>query len=48
VRVDGHPPAVVLDRQEAVGVEQPKDSRQEQLKARYVASDQSGYPPAYR
>jgi imidazolonepropionase-like amidohydrolase len=30
------------------GVEQPKDSRMEQLKARYVASDQSGYPPAYR
>ena len=30
------------------GVEQPKDSRQDQLKARYVASDQSGYPPAYR
>ncbi|MDR6625370.1 amidohydrolase family protein [Caulobacter segnis] len=30
------------------GVEQPKDGRHEQLKARYVASDQSGYPPAYR
>lgn len=30
------------------GVEQPRDSRQDQLKARYVAGDQSGYPPAYR
>lgn len=30
------------------GVEQPKDGRHEQLKARYVATDQSGYPPAYR
>ncbi|PHY21380.1 amidohydrolase family protein [Caulobacter sp. BP25] len=30
------------------GVEQPKDGRHEQLKARYVASDQGGYPPAYR
>lgn len=30
------------------GVEQPKDGRHEQLKARYVAGDQSGYPPAYR
>lgn len=30
------------------GVEQPKDGRHEQLKARYVASDQAGYPPAYR
>lgn len=30
------------------GVEQPKDGRHEQLKARYVAGDQGGYPPAYR
>ena len=30
------------------GVEQPKDGRHQQLKARYAASDQSGYPPAYR
>ena len=30
------------------GVEQPKDGRHEQLKARYVASDPGGYPPAYR
>lgn len=30
------------------GVEQPKDGRHDQLKARYVASDQTGYPPAYR
>lgn len=30
------------------GVEQPKDSRQTQLRDRYAASDQSGYPPAYR
>ncbi|ATC24935.1 amidohydrolase [Caulobacter vibrioides] len=30
------------------GVEQPKDGRHEQLKARYAASDQNGYPPAYR
>lgn len=30
------------------GVEQPKDGRHQQLKARYAASDESGYPPAYR
>ncbi|ATC31734.1 amidohydrolase [Caulobacter vibrioides] len=30
------------------GVEQPKDGRHQQLKARYAASDQNGYPPAYR
>lgn len=30
------------------GVEQPKDGRHQQLKARYAATDQSGYPPAYR
>lgn len=30
------------------GVEQTKDGRHEQLKARYVAGDQGGYPPAYR
>ncbi|MCY1647939.1 amidohydrolase family protein [Caulobacter sp. SL161] len=30
------------------GVEQPKDGRHQQLKARYAASDQTGYPPAYR
>ena len=30
------------------GVEQPKDSRQTQLRDRYAKSDDSGYPPAYR
>ena len=30
------------------GVEQPKDGRHQQLKARDAASDESGYPPAYR
>jgi imidazolonepropionase-like amidohydrolase len=30
------------------GVEQPQDSRQTQLRDRYAATDQSGYPPAYR
>ena len=30
------------------GVEQPKDGRHQQLKARYAAGDPSGYPPAYR
>ena len=30
------------------GVEQPKDSRQSQLRDRYATSDASGYPPAYR
>ncbi|WP_454760149.1 amidohydrolase family protein [Caulobacter segnis] len=30
------------------GVEQPKDSRQTQLRDRYATTDGSGYPPAYR
>ncbi|KQV57088.1 MULTISPECIES: amidohydrolase family protein [unclassified Caulobacter] len=30
------------------GVEQPKDSRQTQLRDRYATTDASGYPPAYR
>ena len=30
------------------GVEQPKDSRQTQLRDRYAATDGSGYPPMYK